>query len=78
MGKRPTLVTNGKFVDNMAERDTAIGLAKRFERVLQRVSAGEDLHDAHLHDEWQRCRRHLAQLVGARPIIQLSKEDTNG
>ena len=65
--KRSALISNGKFIDNMTERDTAIGLAKRYERVLQRVADGEDLHELPLHDEWQRCRRHLAQLVGAKP-----------
>lgn len=74
MGKRPTLITNAKFVDNMTERDRAIGVAKEFERILQSVSNGGDLHELPLHERWQRARRQLAQLVGARPRITLTEE----
>lgn len=62
-----TFIPNGKWVDNVVERDHAIGLAKRYERLLERISDGGDLHEPHLHHEWQACRRLLAELVGAKP-----------
>jgi len=68
VGKRSvTFIPNGKWVDNVVQRDQAIGLAKRYERLLERVSDGADLHDVDVHHEWQACRRHLAELVGAKP-----------
>jgi len=71
VAKKITFITNGKWVDNVTQRDHAIGLAKRYERLLERISDGGDLHEVHLHAEWQACRRHLAQLVGARPAREL-------
>lgn len=72
MGKKKvTFITNGKWVDNVVHRDQAIGLAKRYERLLERISDGADLHDVIINHEWQACRRHLAELVGARPNREL-------
>lgn len=64
--KQTRLIDSSKFIDNMVNTGIAISLCKRYERLLQRLSNGDgDLHDIALHTEWQSCRRHLAQLVGA-------------
>lgn len=65
--KQTRLIDSSKFIDNMVNTGIAVSLCKRYERLLQRLSQeeGADLHDITYHEEWQSCRRHLAQLVGA-------------
>ena len=80
--KQATLIPIGKFMDNASERGQAIAIAKRYERLVQRIIADGSVTTVSAM-EHAACRRVLADLVGAtatqrdvhdteRPVIQLS------
>ena len=65
MAKRPTLIDAGKFISNAMERDRALNLAKRYERLFDKIMRDGEVHQMH-HLEHDACRNQLADWLGVR------------
>lgn len=65
MAKKPTIIDSGKFISNAMDRDAALSLCKRYERLFARIMLDGEIHELH-RIEHAACRNQLAEWLGVR------------